>query len=303
MLADFGNRRRQLRHKVTNFIKGLQPTGRAGALAKFAKFSVPSLPPKPSANGMRHGASETLATAVPAELAVHTTGHDLTGLSVPWEYLDTHIALTIPGAVALAEWPPFPYGQMGKGPTHPSLQPLIEVKKVTLDFVEAFIDQLFSFHDASPPMLLVDGPCRPMMHATLATLIMYYEERFKANEMTIVLQNMRDAYMEIATASDDVHGIFVDWAGCGGGRFTCPQRGAGGSDARRRRTGDADTRHLPQRVLRPWSLVDESWDAGRHGPLQAQPVRMTREHFVAERRENILEYCSVGANCFPAERI
>ena len=27
-------------------------------------------------------------------------------------------------------------------------------------------------------------------------------------------------------------------------------------------TGDADTRHLPQRVLRPWSSVDESWDAG-----------------------------------------
>ena len=198
--------------KLANFIKGMQPAGRTGSLAKYAKhFAVPSLPPKPSCNGVRHGASETLATAVPAELAVHTTGHDLSGLSALWEYLDTHIALTIPGAIALAEWPSLPYGHLGKGPVHPSLQPLIDSKKVTLEFVEAYIDELFSFHDASPPMLLVDGPCHPMMHATLATLIMYYEVRFRENEMTIVLQHMRDAYIKISVSSADVHGTFVVW--------------------------------------------------------------------------------------------
>ena len=36
-----------------------------------------------------------------------------------------------------------------------------------------------------------------MMHATLSTLIMYYGERFEAQEMHLVLSSMRDAYRPI----------------------------------------------------------------------------------------------------------
>ena len=36
-----------------------------------------------------------------------------------------------------------------------------------------------------------------MMHAMLATLIMYYGERFEAEEMHLVLGSMRDAYRPI----------------------------------------------------------------------------------------------------------
>ena len=76
--------------KLSNYIKGLQPAGRPGSLKRYSDVAggtVPSLPPQPTAAGVRPGAADTLACAVPAELGVHNTGHDLTGLSALWEYL------------------------------------------------------------------------------------------------------------------------------------------------------------------------------------------------------------------------
>ena len=58
--------------------------------------------------------------SVPAEIAVHTTGHDLTGPGALWEYLNGRISLCIPGAICLGGWPPLAYGQMGKGPVRSS---------------------------------------------------------------------------------------------------------------------------------------------------------------------------------------
>ena len=204
--------------KLSNYIKALQPEGRAGSLVRYAGVACPwivddepvDLPPQPTAAGIRPGASDTLAMHVPAELAVHTTGHDLTNLSALWEYLHARVALCVPGAVVLAGWPSFPYGQNGKGPVHPSLQPLLRAE-VPLKFLEAFADELFSLHDGSPPMLLQGGPCRKMIHATLATLVMYYQDRCKANEASTVLAQMRDSYAKLASKTDDPHTIFVKW--------------------------------------------------------------------------------------------
>ena len=151
--------------KLSNYIKGLQP-GRAG-LAKYAQVAVPDLPSNPTAAGIRPGAADTLACAVPAELGVHNTGHDLTGLSALWEYLAARVALLIPGAVALAGFPPLPYGQMGAGPAPPELSAVIGV-----DF-EPMINQLFNLSDQSLPKLRQDGELRPLLRATLATMIMY----------------------------------------------------------------------------------------------------------------------------------
>ena len=74
------------------------------------------------------------------------------------------------------------------------------------------IDELFAFHDASPPMLLQGGHMRPMMHCILATMIMYYEERFIAHEMDSVLASMRDAFAaKYFKSSDDIHATLKEW--------------------------------------------------------------------------------------------
>ena len=84
--------------KISNFIKGLQ-RGKDGQV-KYQDVAISSLPLDPSAAGIRHGAADALASSVPAELAVHNTGHDLTGLSALWEYLRARLALCMPGANA-----------------------------------------------------------------------------------------------------------------------------------------------------------------------------------------------------------
>ena len=40
-----------------------------------------------------------LAMSMPAEIAVHTTGHDLTDLSALWEYLDCKESLVVVGSI------------------------------------------------------------------------------------------------------------------------------------------------------------------------------------------------------------
>ena len=200
--------------KISAWIKGVQPKGRPGALDRYEDFAVESLPPAPTAAGVRPGAADLLSTCVPAELAVHVTGHTLTGLSALWEYLDCRIGLVMVGSIPLTGWPPLPYGQTGDGPKHPTLRVLVVEGGGGVDMarIEAVIDELFSFHDVSPPMLLHGGHMRPMMHSILATMIMYYEERFIAHEMDTVLSSMRDAYAaKYGKPSDDIHGVFIDW--------------------------------------------------------------------------------------------
>jgi hypothetical protein len=98
--------------KLSGYIKALQPAGRSGSVARYAEVASPwivdgdevDLPPQSTAAGIRPGASDTLAMHVPAELAVHTTGHDLTNLSALWEYLGARVTLCMPGALVLAGW-------------------------------------------------------------------------------------------------------------------------------------------------------------------------------------------------------
>ena len=131
---------------------------------KYKDVAV-DLPLNPTAAGFRHGTSDTLACHVPAEIAVHTTGHDLTNLGALWEYLGARVALLIPSAITLAGFPPLPYGQMGEGPAHPSLTALTEWGVVTLPRLDAYLDMLFAFHDHdhAPPWLYVGNPlCTPL---------------------------------------------------------------------------------------------------------------------------------------------
>ena len=194
--------------KIADYIKGITP---GGLDRLYATFAVKNLPPNPTAAGIRPGAADTLACSVPAELAVHNTGHDLTGLSAAlWNYLQSRIALCIPGAIVLAGWKGLPYGQMGHGPVHPTLQALIDVG-VSIESLEVLIDGLFAFCDTTLSKLRVDGELRPMLHCTLATMIMYYEERFEAGEMHTVLEEMRIACKPIAAPGENAHDKLKEW--------------------------------------------------------------------------------------------
>ena len=110
--------------KMSNIMKALQPLGRSGAQQKYSRVAVSILPPAPTAAGVRHGAADTLCMSVPAELAVHTTGHDLVGIGALWEYLNGRVSLCIPGAICLSGFPPLAYGQTGKGPVRSLLDQL-----------------------------------------------------------------------------------------------------------------------------------------------------------------------------------
>mmetsp|Transcript_32481 Transcript_32481/g.85251 ORF Transcript_32481/g.85251 Transcript_32481/m.85251 type:complete len:546 (-) Transcript_32481:630-2267(-) len=198
-------------NKLTEWIKGMQPAPHPGALAKYKHVAVESLPAHPTAAGIRPGAADTLCLFIPAEIAVHTTGHTLEGISALWNYLTQKVGLTMPGAVVLAGWPAFPYGQTGMGPKHPTLRPLVE-GGVSLARLDQFIDTLFDFHDETPPLLMVGGPCRPFMHIVLATMVMYYEERFAANEMPATLYQMRVVYEKTMVAlTHRAHEVLIEW--------------------------------------------------------------------------------------------
>ena len=202
---------------ISEYMKAMQAPGLPGSLQKFQDYAIThdkygvELPPAPGAKGMRHGACETICIGVPAELAIHVTGHDLTSVGALFNYLNARVALCIPGALLLAGWPGLPYGQTGNGSKYPALETLVK-GGVSMKRLEAMIDELFGFHDFSPPMLLSDGQLRPLMHVTLATMIMYYETRYKSKESEHVLARMRDAYdAKMSTPGSPAHLVLIEW--------------------------------------------------------------------------------------------
>eukprot|EP00966_Prymnesium_polylepis_P269308 6221744-Prymnesium_polylepis.1 len=95
-----------------------------------------------------------MGCTVPAELAVNTTGHELKKGCAMYEYMDAELACCIPGATVLSGHKPLPPWQMGPAPLPPSLCCIVGVDPLML---ERFADELFSFHDATPIMLLHGG--------------------------------------------------------------------------------------------------------------------------------------------------
>ena len=87
---------------VLQSIKQLLPRSKGGA-ARFEKFAVDEIPQNASAGGARPGVCNTLASCMPAELAVHTTGHDMRSQSSLWEYVDVSHAIAQVGATVLAQ--------------------------------------------------------------------------------------------------------------------------------------------------------------------------------------------------------
>ena len=109
-----------------DYIRDMLPLDRGGS-KDYEGYEVPSLPFRPSAAGLRRGACNQLARWLPAELAVHLTGHDLKFLSALWEYLDADITISVACAIILVGHKPFQYGQLGEAPHPPSMAALVGV--------------------------------------------------------------------------------------------------------------------------------------------------------------------------------
>jgi len=203
--------------KMTAIVKGMQPSDKTGHIAMYKDFSISSLPEAPTAAGFRPGACDTLACAIPAEIMVHTTGHDLTGLSALFEYLGARVSLVMAGALVLAGWPPMPRGELGRGPTPPSLGAIPGLSESALN---NYADLLFNLRPMSPPFLLPGGTLRPLVLDALAVLIMYYAERFAANEMTSVLNAMRSKFTAMSLPGSGAHNTLLEWSSLIKAKFT-----------------------------------------------------------------------------------
>ena len=136
-----------------------------------------------------------------AEFMVMVSGHDLESLSTLWHYINTQLALLIPGVTILSGWPGLPYGQLGQGPKPAALIALVEFGASDMKDLEALTDFCLWLRPGfSSPAVLEGGSLRPMMHALAATLIMYYEDSVNACEVLCVNDRMRQGMVQCELA-------------------------------------------------------------------------------------------------------
>jgi len=200
--------------KMTAIMKALLPRGRGGA-AKYQNVAVASLRDDICAAGLRTGASNSLCSRMPADFVVHATGHDMKGASALYEYINPDRALLMPTAIILGGYAPLPWGQLGKAQVGASLGVL------TIDdgLRRRMVDDVLGIDSASPSTFKASGALRPALEQAVATMIMYYDEREKAHEMSSVLTRMRTVYVDVfldgrnGRAPRDAHDVLVAW-GC-----------------------------------------------------------------------------------------
>ena len=194
-----------------NFIKALLPADRGGHDDyQDAVLVLPQLPPGITAGGIRPGVCNMLNAAMPAELAVNVTAHDLTKTSAFFEYVDATRAGCIPGSVVVGGWPALPWGHLGMGPKPPSLVPLLDMG-MSMSILDDMIDEVFRLDNATPPMLWRNGSLRPMVEAAFASTIMYFDARKRAGEMTYVLGAMIDTLVELRLVEGDAPSTLSRW--------------------------------------------------------------------------------------------
>jgi len=198
---------------ITSYVKALQVG--EGGLARYQDVAVRDLPHRPTAGGFRPGAINELCARMPAEFAAQCTGHDLRKVSALFEYMDSSVALAMPGAIVLSGWPALPWGQLGMGPVPPSLRELSTSGLVSdMEHLELAIDHLYQMDSASPPQIRRDGHLRPMLHAAFASQVMYHDERTVAHEVHNVRARMRESLVacNICNSCAEAGSLLSNWS-------------------------------------------------------------------------------------------
>ena len=169
--------------KLGDYITSVLPV-ELGGLKTMASVAITSLPHGPSAASIRPGVCNMLMSVMPGEIAVGTTGHEMKGSSAIWDYVDAAHSVCMAGGVVLAAWPAFPWGQLGRGPSAPSLIVLSTLTvPVTIESLNSTIDTLFNIYSTTAPQLQQGGRLRPMVNASFAAMLMYHEERLVGDGM------------------------------------------------------------------------------------------------------------------------
>lgn len=179
--------------KLSSFIKAIRPGTDVKTYKDVVIMDTRDLPTDAVAGGIRPGACNELMCCMPVDIAVHTTGHELKGFSAFHEYIDSHRAMLMPGAIVLAGFPALPWGQMAKGPVPATLAALPHLNR---DKVQAFLGLAFNIDSSSPPEFHIKGELRPALEASLASLILWYTQRYDAGDMHEVAQQLCWAYCE-----------------------------------------------------------------------------------------------------------
>ena len=165
--------------KIGSYIKSIYPVSDGGAV-KYTSVAVGDLPAGLCAGSIRPGVINTLIASMPAELAVHTTGHELkNSQSSIYEYVDASTPLCIPGALVIAGWPAPRRGTLGGGVSPPSLRSLMAIKDFKMEVLDTLIDKLFHIDTSSPPEFQRGGRLRQMIDTAFASMILYHEERME----------------------------------------------------------------------------------------------------------------------------
>lgn len=133
---------------------------------------------------------------MPCDLVVQTTGHDMRGASALFEYLSPLRSVLISGATVLAGWPAPGWGQLSKGPSPPNFSTILG-DGLTSEELRCFIDRMYHIDDATPVEFRQGGQKRLLLTWSLASQVMYYEERRQHLECTSVLSKMAETLATI----------------------------------------------------------------------------------------------------------
>ena len=205
--------------RIGEYMKALVPHDIPGSSKKkeFEDYVVKTMPAHVSAASIRTGAANKLHMNMPEEFACTTTGHHLQS-TAHQQYIDAMTANCMPGAVVLAGFPAFGWGQSGECAKPPSLAALANVPlvrgsgggEVTFDTI---IDALYRLSDFSPEVLRVGGRLRPAVNAAFASQVMYYEERAEERECSDVVRVMRDVLVaqQLARDASAAHSTLIGW--------------------------------------------------------------------------------------------
>ena len=196
--------------RLGSYLKALLPRDRGGA-ATYARYAVANLPDDVSGAGLRPGVINALAAKMPADFVTAMTGHDTTGLSSLYEYLDPDRAVLMAAVIVMAGYLALPWGHLGLGPVPASFDWLCSrVDNAALTRMMAslfYVDGLRAF--------MMGAPLRPALEAAFASLVMYYEDRERLGEMRSVGRKMRYCWRGAfrPTATDvEADAVLRDWS-------------------------------------------------------------------------------------------